>query len=146
MITTARLDVPSITDTWRVLHATPYTKRSLLQTQVEPEINPSHGARGISSKNASRVHSIEPRTTASMAEFAVQECRNTTSTRSIPQYIEPKYCEYTKHLKHVLSEILEFNSRYWEHLCKAVMRLGLNCGFAQQASKGCFLYGSISSF
>ena len=41
-VTSAWLSVPSITYTWRVLHATPYTKRSLLQTQVEPEIHPSH--------------------------------------------------------------------------------------------------------
>ena len=42
MITSARLAGPSTIDTWRVLHATPYTNRRLLQTQVEPEIHPSH--------------------------------------------------------------------------------------------------------
>ena len=36
-INPARLAVPSITDTWRVLHATKDKNRNMLQTQVEPE-------------------------------------------------------------------------------------------------------------
>ena len=42
MITSVPPAVPSITDTWCVLHSKPYTKRSLLQAQVEPEMNSSH--------------------------------------------------------------------------------------------------------
>ena len=42
VVTRSRPPVPSVTDTWRVLHAPPYKKMSLLHTQVEPETHPSH--------------------------------------------------------------------------------------------------------
>lgn len=51
MITPARRAVSSITDTWRVLHATHYAKKSLLKTQQgELDIHLFHTIAAISTR------------------------------------------------------------------------------------------------